>query len=252
MFGRYDSLTKILVNEILRCVYDDYEAVRASNSGRALNARVLYSCTPYFELHSADRLLIHNLKEELADHEETLENTQDIEKKLDVIFERQNKMMLRTMVRAWAQVCRAAALAHARHSRKRMQKWFSLWRLNHEEVKKHGEEAVAQAAALQRRIANEMMLATLVAEQEELMEEVEKIQADPRLSRVAKAEAMKRLEGRGKTHHERMRVLQEEYGTTFILINSVLAAKEAATESKRAKARRHMSSEASSQAKDEM
>ena len=149
-----------------------FKTVRASNQDQELNARVIYGCTPYFELHSADRLLIHNLKDELADHEETLGTQKDVDKRLDAIFEKSNKMAMRMCLRAWAKECRLSALAHKRHERKRMQKWFSLWRLNHSEFKAHDEEAANQSAALQRRIANEMMLAQLVQEQEQLMSEL--------------------------------------------------------------------------------
>ena len=64
MFGRYQSLMTTLTDEMLRCIYYDYDSV--IKGADYIDARTFYNCTPYFEELKNCRIHRDELQEELA------------------------------------------------------------------------------------------------------------------------------------------------------------------------------------------
>jgi hypothetical protein len=65
MFGRYESIMKALTDEMMRCIYSDYDSV--ISGADYINARTFYHCTPYFELLKNCEISKEELKEEVRE-----------------------------------------------------------------------------------------------------------------------------------------------------------------------------------------
>ena len=68
LFGRYSGLMTTLTGELLRCIYVDYESVIAkalANPTGGIDARLFYSCSPYFDLVKSMELRREELSDEL-------------------------------------------------------------------------------------------------------------------------------------------------------------------------------------------
>lgn len=111
VFGRYERLMRLLIDEVLKCVYSDYHThaeragwMRPGSSAPLfeVNARSLYQCTPWFALFEREAqksAFLYDQNEEfnaIAMMRSKVENTSSL------LFDEKSRFIRYIIVRLWS------------------------------------------------------------------------------------------------------------------------------------------------------
>ena len=154
IFGRYESLVKLLIDEVMCFVYSDFtdkssnEVIEPGSPMRrkaSVNARLFYDCTPYFTLHENLVRKFKALEEEVEEYEGSLKIKSHMDDGHSVLFDPQKRMIRTFIFNLWKRHSQQRRQEMSRHRRKHLRKWFALWRINLHQKDSHNMLEAAQA-----------------------------------------------------------------------------------------------------------
>mmetsp|Transcript_11231 Transcript_11231/g.22976 ORF Transcript_11231/g.22976 Transcript_11231/m.22976 type:complete len:937 (+) Transcript_11231:45-2855(+) len=140
MFGRYESVMKTLTEEMMRCIYSDYDSV-ISGAGY-IDARTFYHCTPYFEQLKNCEIRRDELIEELDVYNDGVDLRKAIAKcsvGVRTMFNDARRAIRDIIFRVWKDyvMLRKRKMKKLR-LRVQLEPYFNKWKLRHQRFQEHG------------------------------------------------------------------------------------------------------------------
>ncbi|GMI08291.1 hypothetical protein TrRE_jg12855 [Triparma retinervis] len=140
MFGRYESVIKTLTDEMMRCIYSDYDSV--ISGAEYINARTFYHCTPYFEQLKNCEIRRDELMEELSAYNDGIDLRKAITKcsvGVRTMFNDARRAIRDIIFRVWKNyVSQRRKKMNKMRQRVLLEPPFKMWKSRHQRFIEHG------------------------------------------------------------------------------------------------------------------
>ena len=94
-----------------------------------IDARALHSCTPFFELYDATASRLEDLENELRELEDGMQGHHEHHQRLETMHERlHNKLLYSILFKIWRNWAKSIGLTKRREAKKKLARWFGLWK----------------------------------------------------------------------------------------------------------------------------